>query len=152
MLESQSSTTASSNVLPKKIKNFGTSISSKLKSSKLIEEKIKKKAFYIGNIDRCDKNILEEHLIENGIKFNFVIPVFKKKFKNLATLENQNTEEQSASLATSTSFKIIIPETEVSKLINPEIWYKSTYLHEWDFSKPQVPKPQVHKSSNKTNG
>ncbi|ESO09274.1 hypothetical protein HELRODRAFT_168236 [Helobdella robusta] len=52
----------------RKNKIFGSSISSKLKASKQIDEKIKKKVFYLGNVAICGKETVENHLTENGIK------------------------------------------------------------------------------------
>ena len=120
---------------PKKFKLIGTSTASKLKSSKIYDEKIKKKAFYLGNVDRCKKENIEEHLNENGIKFNVIFPLFRKTPKDSQTTITSENSENIDKETASTAFKIILPESEVNKLLNPDIWYQSTYLCEWDFQK-----------------
>ena len=126
---------------------FGTSTTSKLRPSKVIEEKIKKKAFYVGNVEICEKDAIESHLTENGIKFNNVFSVFKNRSKDTTDKRNSaNNEDSQAEVkpTKSTAFKIIVPECEVSKLLNGNIWNSSTFLYEWIFKQPTNLKPSTN--------
>jgi len=129
-----------------KKKLFGTSTTSKLKSSKVIDAKIMKKAFYVGNVSLCNKEVIENHLKENEIEFNFVYPVFRRKANNASTLESQSNDATPEKPTKSTAFKIILPESEVTKLMNVDIWDCSTFLYEWDFNKSSNHKPASNKN------
>lgn len=108
----------------KKATLFGTGINCTLKSSKVIENKA---TYYVGNVGPCNKDIIENHLKANDISYNHCFPVFRKKAsENSSTAENLTKD--------STAFKIILPLSQLPKLINPDIWPMYTFLREWDFS------------------
>ncbi|ESO12066.1 hypothetical protein HELRODRAFT_158474 [Helobdella robusta] len=99
--------------LNKPSKVFGTGADCPLKSSKVIEKKI---TYYIGNVQSCTKDVIENHLKSNDIAFPHCFPVVRKRNPKVNTGDI---------IAESTAFKIILPVNELTKLKNPDIWPNS---------------------------
>ncbi|ESN93123.1 hypothetical protein HELRODRAFT_181219 [Helobdella robusta] len=62
--------------LNKPSKVFGTDANCPLKSSKVIEKKI---TYFIGNVQSCTKDVIENHLKSNDIAFTHCFPIVRKR-------------------------------------------------------------------------
>ncbi|ESN93117.1 hypothetical protein HELRODRAFT_181212 [Helobdella robusta] len=94
-------------------KVFGTGTNCLLKASKVIEKKI---VYYVGNVDSCKKDVIENHLKTNNIIFNQCFPVLRKRnlLNNPPDNHLDNPVVDQNPLVESTAFKIILPISQLS--------------------------------------
>ncbi|ESN93822.1 hypothetical protein HELRODRAFT_180472 [Helobdella robusta] len=74
------------------IKTFDAGNNCPLKSSKTIE---KRATYYLGNVESCKKEVIENLLKSNNILFIHCFPVFRKRKTDDATEFDKNTQQQS---------------------------------------------------------
>ena len=109
---------------PNITQTVGKLTGSALGTSKL--KGIEKKAVVnLRKIGPCTKEVIEEHLNFFKVKFISVRPNFAKKEK-LSASEIEKEESK--------SFRICIPESEKTKIFNPEIWPQHAVIRDWIFN------------------
>ena len=107
---------------------------SSLKASKTF---IKKKTYHLGNVSKCPKEAITEHLSANGIQVISCYPLFKRT-ENADDVNSLDKGTTNTNGKESTAFRICIEENEAINLCNPDIWPAGIILREWEF-KPRSP-------------
>ena len=107
-----------------KMKIFGNKNINKKFNIKAAKLFVRKSYFYVGNLNECTKEDIEQHLTDMDIKFISVQPVFNK-IKQSKNMTNSDP---------SSAFRVCVLEEEVHNLLNEESWPEAVYIQKWVFT------------------